>query len=75
MRCSAWTQVNHAMSALVPRGGDQCTRRATYIDKEGRGYCRQHAKEFATVMRKATNNIRAGLIPLADEEYGHDDKT
>src|SRR5262245_36938788 len=65
-RCSAWTQVNREYAALsYRRGGNQCSRPATYVDGEGRPFCKQHAKVPATVLRKATGKLRDGMKRIA----------
>lgn len=59
MKCQATTQ-QATISQRYNRGGGPCQREATYTDGE-RYFCTQHSKEFATVLKKATNRIRAGL--------------
>ena len=45
------------------RVGGRCERKATYFGGS-KYFCTQHAKEPATVLRKATGKIRAGLMKL-----------
>lgn len=59
-QCSCWTTTRHERG-LVSHGGNQCTRPAKYVDAKGQFYCAQHAKEPATVLRKATGRLRDGL--------------
>lgn len=49
--------------------GGQCSRNATYVDeKDGQMFCTQHAREFATVNKKASKSIRVGLIPISQNQ-------
>lgn len=65
MQCEQTTEPRDWSSRVAGHGGaHRCTRRATYTDGV-RLFCAQHAKEPATVMRKATGKIRAGMKPLA----------
>ena len=77
MRCQA---VTHRQSAydMSPRGnrGCQCHRKAVYRDESGgpehgKLFCRQHAKDIPTILRKSTGQIRPGLNPIKDDlKYG-----
>jgi hypothetical protein len=70
-QCSCWTHTQHGRS-LTSQGGGPCTRAAKFKDAQGRLYCAQHAKEPATVLRKATGRLRAGLqlIEPSMDDFG-----
>jgi hypothetical protein len=62
VKCQAITQPSSPYELYGVKGGP-CKRNATYTDGS-RFYCTQHAKDFATVLKKATNKIRDGLYPI-----------
>jgi hypothetical protein len=62
MKCQAITQTGSPYELRAGKGGP-CQREATYTDGQ-RYFCTQHSKEFATVLKKATNKVRDGLRPV-----------
>jgi hypothetical protein len=70
MRCQWTTErvgVTGSRFDLYSKGGGQCSREAIYTN--GQTFvCKQHAKEFATVLRKATNKIRDGYYKIRSND-------
>lgn len=63
-QCQWITQPSPVHSYYTRKGGP-CSRKATHTDGKN-SYCTQHSKEFATVLKKATNRIRDGLTPITE---------
>lgn len=69
-QCQAWTHSRPSYARNPNSGGPggQCARKAAYVNERGAFYCAQHAKQPATVLRKATGRLQAGMRPLTEGE-------
>lgn len=64
MQCQATTTSRRSYGNYLKWiGGGQCKRPAKFTDGT-RCYCDQHAREPATVTRKRTRDLQAGMQPI-----------
>lgn len=71
MQCDCTTEPGSISNRFAGIGGKRCTRKATYMDRHGRYFCTQHAKEPPTIRKKASGKIRADLIRIEPYPADH----